>query len=138
LAPTDRFVAETTFRIRYAETDAMGIVHHSNYIVFFEEGRSAYARARGNPYSQFESEGYFLLVSEIGVRYAKPARYEQEITVRVWLEEMKSRGLTFRYEIADATSGELLVSGFTKHVCITQDGKVTRIPESWRSWGDSG
>jgi acyl-CoA thioester hydrolase len=137
LPPQDRFVAETRFTVRYAETDAMGIVHHSNYIVYFEEGRSAYARQRGTPYSSFERGGHYLLVSEVTLRYGKPARYEQELIVYTWLEAMKSRGLTFAYEITDAASGEVLVTGQTKHICVTHDGKVSRIPEAWRAWGET-
>lgn len=132
---TDRFTAETTFTVRYAETDAMGIVHHSNYIVYFEEGRSAYARERGNPYSNFERDGLFLVVTEVNARYVQPARYEQRITVRTWIAEMQSRALTFAYEIVDADSGQSLVTGQTRHVCTTHDGKVARIPAAWRAWG---
>lgn len=132
---SERFVAETTFYVRYAETDAMGIVHHSNYLVYFEEGRSAYARQRGNPYSNFEREGHLLVVAEATLRYSQPARYEQRLTVRTWLEAMKSRGLTFAYEIVDADTGAVLVTGQTKHICLDRNGSVTRIPDMWRQWG---
>ena len=130
----EQFVAEATLRIRYVEVDAMQIVHHSNYVVFFEEGRSEYARQRGKPYSDFEKEGYFLLVTEVGTRYLKPARYEDRITVRTWVKEMKSRGMTFNYEIVNADSGEILVTGFSKHICVTKEGKIAKIPEMWRDW----
>lgn len=135
MAPSDRFVAETTFRVRYAETDAMGIVHHSRYVVYLEEGRSDYARQRGTPYSLFEAEGHLLMVVEVSLRYSQPARYEQLITVRTWLADMQSRGLTFAYEIVDATAYTLLVSGQTRHICVDKAGRVTRIPGSWRAWG---
>jgi acyl-CoA thioester hydrolase len=135
LPPTDRFVAETTFRVRYAEVDAMHIVHHSQYIIYFEEGRSDFARQCGRPYSGFEEAGYYLLVSEIGARYHKPARYEDQITLRTWIAEMQSRGIAFNYEIVNTESGELLVNGFSKHICATHDGKIARIPEEWRDWG---
>jgi acyl-CoA thioester hydrolase len=135
LPPSDIFVAETTFYARYAETDAMGIVHHASYIVYFEEGRSNYSRQRGSDYASFERSGLYLTVAEVSARYLKPARYAQRLTVRCWLAELKSRGLTFNYEIVDAESGDLLVTGFSKHICITHDGQVARIPEPWRSWG---
>lgn len=134
MAPTDRFVAETTFHVRYAETDMMGIVHHSNYIVYFEEGRSAYSRQRGKPYSQFQDLGYYLTVTEVNARYIKPAVYDQRITIRTWVAEMRSRGMTFNYEIVDAETGEILVTGFSKHVCITHDGRVVTMPDLWRDW----
>ncbi len=134
MAPQDRFVAETAFHVRYAETDAMAIVHHASYIVYFEEGRSSYARQRGSDYAKIEQSGFYLTVSEVGARYLKPARYSQQIVVRCWVEEMKSRALTFGYEITDQLTGELLVTGFSKHICITHTGQVTKLPDEWRAW----
>jgi acyl-CoA thioester hydrolase len=136
LNPTDRFIAETSFHVRYAETDAMGIVHHASYIVYFEEGRSNYARQRGHTYAEFEKAGYYLTVAEVSARYVRPAQYDQRLTIRCWIEEMKSRSLTFHYEIVDAVTSELLVTGFSKHICITHEGKVTQIPDVWRAWGN--
>lgn len=137
MPPPDRFVAEITLYVRYAETDAMGIVHHASYIVFFEEGRSNYARHRGSDYATFEREGHYLTVSEINARYLKAARYGQRVTIRCWIDEMKSRTLTFGYEIVDSESRDVLVTGFSKHICITHDGQVTRLPEAWREWADT-
>lgn len=136
LRVSELVVKEVSFYVRYAETDAMGIVHHSNYLVYFEEGRSNYARQRGSDYASFEKSGRYLTVAEVNCRYLKPAVYGQLITVRCWLEEMKSRGLTFAYEIVDAASGEILMTGWTKHICITHDGRVTTIPQEWRDWGN--
>ena len=130
-------VKEVSLYVRYAETDAMGIVHHSNYIVYFEEGRSNYARQRGHDYARFERSGLYLTVAEISARYIKPAVYGQLITVRCWLQEMRSRGLTFAYEIVDARTREILMTGWSKHICITHEGRVTSIPAEWRAWGDS-
>lgn len=134
MAPTDRFVAEASFYVRYAETDAMGIVHHASHIVYFEEGRSNYARQRGSDYASFEQSGHYLTVAEVSARYLKPAHYGQRITVRCWIEEMKSRALTFSYEIVDSSSGDVLVTGLSKHICITHEGQVTKLPEAWRAW----
>jgi acyl-CoA thioester hydrolase len=134
LAATDRFIAETTFYVRYAETDAMGIVHHASHIVYFEEGRSNYARQRGSDYASFERGGHYLTVAEINARYLKAAQYGQRLTVRCWIEEMRSRGLTFAYEIVDTAGGDTLVTGFSKHICITHDGQVARLPDEWRKW----
>ncbi len=135
MIPTDHFISESTFRVRYAETDAMGIVHHASYLVYFEEGRSNYARQRGSDYATFERSGYYLAVTEANIRYLKPAYYDQQITVRCWVETMKSRSLIFAYEIMNTEVGELLVKGQTKHICITHDGQVSRLPEQWRTWG---
>jgi acyl-CoA thioester hydrolase len=134
LPPNSRRVEEVTVHVRYAETDAMGIVHHASYIVYFEEGRSNYARRRGSDYASFERSGFYLAVSEVGARYLKPARYGDRVTIRCWIDDMKSRTLTFGYEIVLAETGEPLVTGFSKHICITHDGRVTTIPETWRSW----
>lgn len=137
MPPSDKTIMETTLHVRYAETDAMGVVHHASYIVYFEEGRSNYARQRGSDYASFERSGYFLAVSEVNARYIKPARYGQQITVRCWIEDMKSRGLTFGYELVDAETREALVEGYSKHICITHEGQVARLPDQWRAWGNS-
>lgn len=137
MAPSDRFVAESTFHVRYAETDAMQIVHHASYIVYFEEGRSGYARQRGSDYATFERSGYYLTVSEVHARYIGPVKYDQRVTVRCWIEEMKSRTLTFAYEIVATATQEICVTGWSKHICITHDGRVTKIPDIWRAWANS-
>jgi acyl-CoA thioester hydrolase len=124
-------VVETTFYVRYAETDAMGVAHHSSYIIWFEEGRSAWGRARGAPYSEFEQTGNHLALTEVHARYVAPAVYSQRITVRTCLIELRSRSLAFSYEVVDAQSGQLLASGTTRHICITQDGKPGRLPAAW-------
>ncbi|MAS34347.1 MAG: hypothetical protein CL610_10090 [Anaerolineaceae bacterium] len=134
MSQEDRYVAETTFYVRYAETDAMGIVHHGSYITYMEEGRTNYARQRGSDYASFERSGFYLTVTEIHTRYLKPARYGLRLTVRCWIEDMKSRSIVFAYEIIDTDTKELFVTGQSKHVCITHDGHVTRLPESWRAW----
>lgn len=131
---SDKDFVETTIRVRYAETDTMGIVHHSNYIVYFEEGRSEFGRATGHPVTELERAGYFLAVTEVNVRYMRPAVYDQIITLRTRLTQVQSRGLSFAYEIRDAESGDLLVTGSSKHICITRDGKAARLPEAWRNW----
>lgn len=133
----ERFVAETTIRVRYAETDAMAIVHHASYIVYLEEGRTNYARVRGSDYAAFERSGLYLTVTEVNARYLKAAQYGDTVIVRCWIAEMKSRGLTFEYELVNAASGDKLVAAYTKHICITHDGKVARLPDAWRSWDEA-
>lgn len=137
MPPADRFVASTSFHVRYAETDAMGIVHHASYIVYFEEGRSNYARLRGSDYASFERSGFYLAVTEIEARYAKAARYDDLVTVYSWIEDIKSRAVTFGYEITNATSGVRHVTGRSRHVCISHDGRVASLPEAWRAWGNA-
>ncbi len=118
----------TTFHVRYAETDAMGIVHHSAYIVWFEEGRSAYMRAIGLPYSQVERMGYYFTVVEVHARYLVPARYDERVRVETCISDLKSRGLTFSYRVVRDEDGELLVEGYSRHICIDHQGRIRRIP----------
>lgn len=133
MAPTDRFVAENSVCVRYAETDAMGITHHSAYIVYFEEARGFYSRLMGASYADFERSGYWLTVAEVQARYANPTRYAQQLTARSWIEELKNRTITFGYEIVDAESGQVCVTGYSRHVCITHSSQVSKIPEAWAS-----
>jgi acyl-CoA thioester hydrolase len=124
--------SETTFHVRYAETDAMNIVHHSVYVVWFEEGRSHYMRSRGADYARFEESGLAFALSELEVRYLAPARYGQRVTVRTTLESVRSRSLTLTYEVMEAESRSTLVTGRTKLICVDREGQVTRIPVEWR------
>ena len=131
MPPSDRFVSETRFPVRFAETDAMGIVHHASYIVYMEEARIHYARAHNADYAELIAQGYYLTVAEVRARYAAPARYGQFLLARCWIDEAKSRSVTFGYEIADSVTGVIHVTGQTHHICITHQGQVARFPASW-------
>ena len=124
-------LTEITFHVRFAETDQMGIVHHSVYPVYFEEGRSALSRQHEMPYSKLEQMGYSLALSELNVRFLAPAHYDELLTVRTWIERILSRGIDFGYEVVRATDGELLVTGRTKQICVDRQGQVRRLPEAW-------
>lgn len=121
----------TTFHVRYAETDAMGIVHHSAYLVWFEEARSALMRVQGTSYAQFEADGVSLAVSEVEMRFIAPAKYDQLITVECRLTEVKSRKMTFEYTVFNAQNGQKLTTGLTRHICINRSGATSRIPKAW-------
>ena len=125
-------VVETEFHVRYAETDAMGVVHHATYLVYFEEGRSHYMRAMGSNYAEIEAQGFQLPVTEVAVRFAGSLCYGQRARVRTWVEENRSRQLTFTYEVVDADTRKSLVTGFTRHVWTDRKGQVTRQPPQWR------
>ncbi len=127
-------VVESTFYVRYAETDQMGIVHNASYLVWLEEGRSQWMRTQGHSYAQFEKEGLLLAVSEAYVRYKQPARYDQKVTVRCWVESVRSRRVQFNYEVVEAESGAIFVSGHTQRVCLDREGKVTKIPPRWQEF----
>ena len=125
-------VCELLLRVRYAETDAMGIVHHRNYFTWFEAGRVEYMRAMGKDYVEIEKEGHFFAVSEVGARYLAPAHFDDLVIVRTWLDEVHSRTIAFKYEVLRADTKQMLVTGFTRHVCIDAQGKVTAIPAEVR------
>jgi acyl-CoA thioester hydrolase len=123
---------ETTFHVRYAETDQMGVVHHAAYIVWLEEGRSEWMRANGTSYAQFEKDGFMLAVSEVNIRYRQVAYYDQQVTIRCRLDEVRSRQVIFRYEVIDTESGAALAEAFTKLICLNGKGQVIPMPEKWR------
>ncbi len=125
-------VRETEFPVRYAETDAMGVVHHANYLVYFEEGRSQYMRDLDSDYAKLEASGFQLPVTETSIRFVGSLRYGDRARIRTWIEENRSRRVSFAYEVLNASTDEVLVSGYTRHVWTDQDGKVTRAPESWK------
>lgn len=129
----ERPTVETRFRVRFYETDQMGVVHHAAYITWFEEGRSAFTRAIGYPYARLEREGVSLAVTEVQARYHRPAVYDDEVVVRTRLEALGSRGMAFSYEIRRAADDALLVSGATKHVSVDRHGCVRRLPDEVRA-----
>lgn len=125
-------VVETTFHVRYAETDQMGIVHHSAYVVWLEEGRSQWMRSHGSSFAHFEQDGLQLAVSELALRYHQPARYDQRVTIRCGVTSVRSRQVQFNYEVVDTETGATLVSGYTQHICLDHQSRVAGIPEQWR------
>ncbi len=122
---------ETEFHVRYAETDAMGVVHHATYLVYFEEGRSQLMRDLGSNYAEIEAAGFQMPVTELGVRYVGSFRYGEKVKVHTRIEENLSRRVTFTYDVFNPDTGEKLVTGFTKHIWTDKDGKVTRMPQQW-------
>lgn len=122
-------VVETTLRVRYAETDAMGVVYHTNYIVWFEVGRGEYMRQRGGTYREFEDHGLYLPVTQVDARFIAPARYDDVLVVRTSVEEVRSRSVTLYYEVVMKETGQLLVTGHTKHLCMDRQGRVRRLPQ---------
>jgi len=124
---------ETEVRVRYAETDQMGIVHHANYLIWFELGRSALCRARGFSYREMEEkDGALMVVAESYCRYKSPAFYDDAITVRTSIGEVKSRSVRFIYEVYRATDKLLLAEGETLHIVTDRNKKVRSLPEVYR------
>ena len=102
---------DTTVRVRYAETDQMGVVYHSNYIIYFEIGRTEAMRAAGIAYAELEQRGYVLAVIETGARHRGSARYDDELQARTWLREVTKTRLRFEYAVL--RGAETLTTGFT-------------------------
>ena len=124
---------ETEIRVRYAETDKMGIVHHSNYLIWFEAGRSDLCRARGFSYKEMEEQDNALMVvAESYVRYKSPAFYEDVLTVRTQVAEVRSRSIRFIYEIFRNSDETLLAEGETLHLVTDDNKKVKLIPDIYR------
>ncbi|MGD9562570.1 MAG: acyl-CoA thioesterase [Pyrinomonadaceae bacterium] len=124
---------ETEIRVRYAETDKMGIVHHSNYLIWFEAGRSDLCRARGFSYKEMEeNDNALMVVAESYVRYKSPAYYEDILSVRTRVAEIRSRSIRFIYEIFRPSDGALLAEGETLHLVTDQSKRVRQIPDQYR------
>ena len=124
---------ETEIRVRYAETDKMGIVHHANYLIWFEAGRSELCRARGFSYKEMEEQDNALMVvAETYCRYKSPAYYEDVLTVRTQVAEVRSRSIRFIYEIVRNSDEALLAEGETLHLVTDENKKVKLIPDSYK------
>jgi acyl-CoA thioester hydrolase len=122
---------ETEIRVRYAETDKMGFVHHSNYLIWFEAGRSDLCRARGFSYKEMEDQDEALMVvAESYVRYKSPAYYEDILSVRTRVAEIRSRSIRFIYEIYRPSDDTLLAEGETLHLVTDTEKKVKLIPDN--------
>lgn len=120
------------FPVRYAETDAMAVVRHASYIVYFEDARCQYMREQGREYADVEADGFRLPVTEVHVRYVGSLVYGDRARVRTWISENKSRKLTFNYEIMNDKDDRVLVSGSTQHIWTDLQGRVTRAPSQWQ------
>jgi acyl-CoA thioester hydrolase len=123
----------TRFRVRYAETDQMGVVYHANYLVWMEVGRVELVRERGINYKSLEENGLFLSVIEANCRYLFPARYDQEIEVVTDVADSNPRGVQFRYEIRSVDPDRLLATGQTRHIWLNRDWRPTRLPEQYHA-----
>ncbi|MFL6467313.1 MAG: acyl-CoA thioesterase [Pyrinomonadaceae bacterium] len=124
---------ETEIRVRYAETDKMGIVHHANYLVWFEAGRSEFCRSRGFSYREMEADGMLMLVAESYLRYKAPAFYEDVLLIRTKVAEARSRSIRFVYEVYRPEDEALIAEGETMHLMTDMDKKIRLIPEAYKA-----
>ena len=121
---------EITIRVRYAETDRMGLLHHANYLVYFEQGRTELLRSAGLAYRDLEDQGFLLVLTHIDVRYKSPARYDDLLTLRTIVERTTTVRIDHRYELL--RDGLLLAEGKTTLACIDRSGHVQQLPETLR------
>lgn len=126
-------MVETEVRVRYAETDAMGIAHHTSYFVWFEVGRTEYTRAVGLPYRDVEEKGVRLVVVEASARFHRAARYDDLLMIRTTVREVSRATITFGYEVRSRPGDDLLVDGHTVHAATDLRGRVQRIPAHIRA-----
>lgn len=124
---------DVAFRVRYAETDQMGVVYHANYLVWCEVGRTDFIRSRGMSYADIERAGIGLAVSELSARFHGAARYDDLIRVRTSLADVRSRGITFDYLITRVDNGDKLVTARTSLVSIDPSGKLVALPAGVRA-----
>ena len=128
---------ESRVRVRYKETDRMGIAHHSNYLVWFEIGRTDFCRVVGFPYSEIEARGYLLIVSEINCRYRIPFRYDDEVLIRTSVADAASRAMKFTYELYDASGARVHATGYSAHLWLDERSRkpVRADPEVMAAFG---
>ncbi len=117
---------EHTTRVRYGETDRMGVVYHANYFLYFEAGRTEYMRRRGIRYRDLEEEGILLSVTRVGAVFHAGARYDDLLTIRTGVTRLTKARIRFEYEILGDTG--LLAEGFTELACVDGSGRPRRIP----------
>jgi acyl-CoA thioester hydrolase len=121
---TESFTTEV--RVRYVETDQMGVVHHSNYLNWFEVGRTEWMRLSDLSYRELEEDGILMPVTEVHVKYHAPARYDDLVRITTWIESYNKVRVIFSYEVR-REDGELLVTGRTEHAFINRAGQVVRL-----------
>jgi len=127
---------EHRVRVRYAETDQMGVVYHAHYLVYMEEGRTRLMEALGFSYAELERTGVGLAVHRAEVEYRAPARYDEELIVRTSVQRVRSASVCFAYEILRASDGTRLATGLTDLACLgleTEPRRVRHLPEDMRA-----
>ena len=125
-------INETRIRVRYAETDQMGVVYHSNHLIWFEVGRIELMRQMGFSYRDMErDEGRFIAVAEAKCRYRAPVFYDEEVIVRTWIKIVREKVIIFSYELLRAETGTMLAEGETTHIVTDSKMKVSHLPEKY-------
>ena len=122
-------IVDFEVRVRYAETDKMGVAYYANYFIWFEVGRAELCRRKGFCYADLEALGYILVVTDAHCHYRNPARYDEVLVVRTRLKGINKRMITFAYQLTKKGSEEILAEGETRHLSIGPNGKPKSLPE---------
>jgi len=128
LSSEDKPWIEIQERVRYSETDKMGVAHNKNYLEWFELGRTEFCRQKGIPYKQIEQKGYYLVVGEAFCRYRKPLRYDEEFIIRIVLEQVAPKKVVFKYALLTKEERKIVASGYTVHVVTNARAEVCSLP----------
>ncbi len=128
-----KYTVDCDIRVRYAETDQMGVAYYANYLVWFEVGRGELCRRKGFSYTKLEALGYKLVVTDVHCHYRNSARYEEVVTIRTWLKGVHKRMITFGYQILRKNEGkeELIAEGETRHVSLDSKGTPKSMPKEF-------
>lgn len=130
----DRAVIDAPFAIdvdvRFAETDQMGVVHHSSYVVWFEMGRVAWMKAAGMPYTEVAGSGHNFAVTAIHAAYRASCRFGDTVQICTRIAKLRSRQVEFSYEVRNSADQTLLATGSSEHICVDLAGKMTKIPQT--------
>ena len=127
-------ISTTTHRVNYSEIDQMGVVYHARYLVWLDIARTEHLRLSGLSYREFEERGFRMVVAELGVRYLRGARYDDEVRVRCWVREIASRKVVFGYALDRVPDGELLVTATTTMFVLDASMRPARLPDDVSSW----
>jgi acyl-CoA thioester hydrolase len=127
---------EVAIRVRYAETDRMGLLHHANYLIYFEQARTELLRSLGLTYRDLEDQGFLLVVTRVEVGFRRPARYDDLLTIRTTVEKTTMVRIDHKYEVF--CEGQLLAEGSSTLACVDRDGRPQGLPESLREHDGQG
>ena len=118
---------ETQIRVRYAETDRMGLLHHANYLVYFEQARTEFLRAQGFTYRDMEDRGFFLVITEVEVKYRSPARYDDVLTIQTTVSRTTPIRIEHQYRVT--CEGRMVAEATTTLACVDRAGKIQALPD---------
>jgi len=125
------YINEAKIKVRYAETDKMGIVYHSNYLIYFEIGRTEFINECGISYIEMEQMGIMIPLLESNCKYVQGAKYADELTVKTWIEELSAAKVRFSYSIIRESDGKEITRGNTLHVFVDNGFKIINLKKKF-------